>query len=348
MYSPTALIRIASSALAAALITATLVAARSGAQPTLRADSQGSVAIFFYPWYGTPAANGSYEHWAQRGAVPPVSIASNFYPARGVYSSTDASVLRAQMSDMATAGIDTVIVSWWGTGSVEDQRLPEVMAAARAAGLRVAIHLEPYTGRTPASAATDITRLEALGITDFYVYDSTQDDDAAWAAANASLTGVRVFADTALPGKAAAGGFAGFYTYDIYTYTGWSFDRLCAAAAKRGLVCAPSVGPGYDARRATGSPDIRPRYRGWTYDFMWRQAIRARAPVVTITSYNEWHEGTQIEPARYAGTAYDSYDGAWGLQGKPAQRAYLDRTAYWILRYRARLAGAAGTPATSQ
>ena len=30
---------------------------------------------------------------------------------------------------------------------------------------------------------------------------------------------------------------------------------------------------------------------------MWKAAIRAGADRVTITSYNEWHEGTQIEPA---------------------------------------------------
>ena len=67
---------------------------------------------------------------------------------------------------------------------------------------------------------------------------------------------------------------------------------------------------------------------------MWRAAIRARADVVTITSYNEWHEGTQIEPAVAVGRPYDSYDGAYGLNGRAAQRAYLDRTAYWASRYR--------------
>ncbi len=315
-----------------------LLAARSDAGLTRTAGSPASVAIFFYPWWGTPARNGAYQHWAQGGGDPPAAIASNYYPARGVYSSTDANVLRSQMADIASARIDTVIVSWWGAGSVEDARLPAVIAAARNAGLRVAVHIESYSGRTPASVAADVVRLVALGITDYYVYDSTLTADAQWADMNKSLAGVRLFADTALPGKAAAGGFAGMYTYDIYTYTGSSFARICASARRLGLACAPSVGPGYDARRATGDPNVRSRRNGATYDSMWRAAIAARTPVVTITSYNEWHEGTQIEPARDGRPGYDSYDGAWGHRGKAAQRAYLDRTAFWVGRYRTRLA----------
>ena len=63
-----------------------------------------------------------------------------------------------------------------------------------------------------------------------------------------------------------------------------------------------------------------------TYDGMWRTAIRAKPDLVTITSYNEWHEGTQIEPAREAavGTVVRR---RLGLHGVGAQRAYLDRTA---------------------
>ena len=60
------------------------------------------------------------------------------------------------------------------------------------------------------------------------------------------------------------------------------------------------------------------------------RAIRAAADVVTITSYNEWHEGTQIEPAKAGRCAVLSYDGAYGLVGRAAQRAYLDRTAMWV------------------
>jgi hypothetical protein len=65
---------------------------------------------------------------------------------------------------------------------------------------------------------------------------------------------------------------------------------------------------------------------------MWRAALGSGADNVTITSFNEWHEGTQIEPAvagRRAGYRYLSYDGAWGLRGAAAEGAYLVRTRYW-------------------
>ncbi len=338
MYGSAGLVRVAA-VLAATAGAAALVVASVGARPIDEASKRLSprVGIFFYPWYGTPARDGSYEHWGQHGVLPPSDIASSFYPARGIYSSTDPNVLRAQMTDIADARIGVVIVSWWGTGSPEDARLPAVIAAARPFGLRIAIHIEPYEGRTPETVAADVAKLRTLGITDFYVYDSSSAPDAAWAAVNRDLHGVRLFANTALPGKAEAGGFAGLYTYDVYEYDGSSFPRVCESARALRLLCAPSVGPGYDAR-VMGDPRIRPRADGVTYDGMWRSAIRARADLVTITSYNEWHEGTQIEPSAEAGVRYLSYDGAWGLFGKAAERAYLDRTSMWAGRYLAKVA----------
>jgi hypothetical protein len=315
---------------AAAGVAAALAVPTGGARPI--DDGPGpspEVAIFFYPWYGTPVRDGAFQHWSQHGTQPPSSIASSFYPARGIYSSSDPGVLRSQMEEIAGVRVGVVIVSWWGQGSVEDQRLPEVITTARSSGLDVAVHIEPYVGRTPETVAADVAKLHALGVTDFYVYDSSAYDDASWASVNRTLTGVRMFANTSLPGKAAAGGFAGLYTYDVYAYDGSSFPRMCASARKLHLVCAPSVGPGYDGR-AVGDARLRPRNDGATYDGMWRSALRAHADMVTITSYNEWHEGTQIEPAAVAGLQYESYDGAYSLHGKAAQRAYLDRTAWWI------------------
>lgn len=290
------------------------------------------VGIFFYPWFATPKSDGVYAHWQQGGNRPPARIGSNFYPARGTYSSADALVLDAQLREIATAGIGTVIASWWGRGSYEDQRLPAIVASARARGLAVAAHLEPYSGRTVASTEADIAYLRRQGISDFYVWASSDLPAGEWAAMNERLDGVRTFANTNLVGLAAAGGFDGIYTYDVLLFKGALFPRLCTQARRVGLLCAPSVGPGYDARRATADTRVRSRQNGRTYDSMWQGAVRARADVVTITSYNEWHEGTQIEPARAARRGYEGYDGAWGLRGRAAETAYLDRTAYWVGR----------------
>ena len=289
-------------------------------------------AIFYYPWYGTVARDGSYQHWAQNGHTPPADIASDFYPLRGAYSSDDPHILDAQMTEIAGTGVREVIVSWWGAGSREAARLPAVMKAARAHGLQVAVHLEPYDGRTIPSTAADIAALQSLGVTDFYVYHPMDFAAADWANLNAKLHGVRMFAETTLVGFAKKGSFAGVYSYDIRVTGADKFARLCTQAHIQQLLCLPSVGPGFSDRRATGNMDVKPRRRGATYDAMWSAAIRAGADGVTITSFNEWHEGTQIEPARRL-AGYKSYDGAWDLHRGRAARAYLTRTAYWTARF---------------
>ncbi|MGH3003565.1 MAG: alpha-mannosidase [Gaiellaceae bacterium] len=295
------------------------------------------VSVFYYPWYATTFHDGAYEHWSQRGHVPPDDIASSYYPARGLYSSSDTLVLAAQMDEIRGAGIGEIDVSWWGRGSPEDARLPAVLSAAHADGIAVAAHLEPYSGRTVASTVADVRYLSTYGIRTFYVYRAFDLPVADWAAAMGALHagGTTLFAQTALVGAASAAGFDGVYTYDILTYGGNTFRRLCAEAHARHLLCAPSVGPGYDARRGSGDPRLKLRRNGATYDAMWRAAIAAHADRITITSYNEWHEGTQIEPAAswplwHGRYRYLSYEGAWGLHGVDAQNAYLERTRYWV------------------
>ena len=115
--------------------------------------------------------DGDYAHWAQGGHSPPDDIASNYYPALGVYSSSSAAVLDAQMADVARAGINELAVSWWGKGSAEDQRLPAVIAAAGQRGIAVAVHLEPYRGRTRGEhGRRHRPTSRALGVRTFYLY----------------------------------------------------------------------------------------------------------------------------------------------------------------------------------
>src|SRR3989442_11157263 len=115
--------------------------------PAVARAAELRTAIFFYPWYSNVSHDGQYIHWTQGGHNPPFDIASRFFPVRGAYSSADPRVLRAQMRDIAVAGVGEVVSSWWGRGSPEDVRLPVVMRVAERRGLRVAVQLEPYPGR---------------------------------------------------------------------------------------------------------------------------------------------------------------------------------------------------------
>ena len=311
---------------------------------TAPARPQALVSIFYYPWYGTPAHDGTYEHWQQDWHLPPADIASNFYPARGLYSSGNPQVVATQMREIAGAGISEVVSSWWGWGSIEDERLPLVLEAAHKVGLAVAVQVEPSPGRSADSLFAAISHLASLGVTRYYVYQPFTDvNDADWTRLNSGLTDVQLLAQTVDAARAAADGFQGIYTYDVLRYGPSTLAGICARAREVHLLCAPSVGPGYDASRATGDPRVRSRRNGATYDSMWRAAIGAHPDIVTITSYNEWHEGTQIEPAREARLSrgrvlsrspvehftYQDYEGAYGLHSGAAATAYLARTAMW-------------------
>jgi len=298
------------------------------AMPAPARASLPHTAIFFYPWYSNMRHDGEYAHWTQGGHTPPFDLASAFFPMRGAYSSGDPRVLRAQMADIAAAGVDEVVSSWWGRGSLEDERLPAVIKAAKRRHLQVGVQLEPYVGRTIDSIAADLVYLRSLGLRDIYIYRTNDFAVEDWNRVTRQPMGLRLFGQTNRVGFAARAGFAGFYTYDILLYDGAKFDRFCTQARVMGILCAPSVGPGYEATAATGDSRVKPRLFGETYDSMWRAALSAGADLVTITSYNEWGEGTQIEPAGRGGR-YESYSGAYGLSGRGAARAYIKRTAYW-------------------
>ena len=85
----------------------------------------------------------------------------------------------------------------WGRASGDDARLTRIAAEAGRHALHVAVHLEPYHGRTPATVATDLLHLRAHGVTDVYVYDATHTPAAEWATVLTPVDGVRVFANTA-------------------------------------------------------------------------------------------------------------------------------------------------------
>jgi hypothetical protein len=330
-----------------------LVTVRTMAPAAAATPVSTNVQFFYYPWYGNPSVFGSYRHWPQAGVVPPDSISSNFYPVAGAYDSADPATVAQQMRWIAQAGVGTIVYSWWGQGSYEDSIVPIVMNQAAIYGIKVDWHIEPYTGRTAASVVSDINYINAhYGSSPafyrdaahgnkpaFYIFQSLFITD--WTALDAVTGANIVLAQTTDTSKVAH--FNGMYTYDGIaglTETGWAgVGAYCAA---HGMVWSPSVAPGYlDDRAVPGNttPTVD-RNNGATYDQEWTNAITpslgGNPNWVSITSFNEWHEGSQVEPATStppAGYGYLTYNGAYGQTGTAAQTAYLDRTRYWVSQF---------------
>ena len=129
----------------------------------------------------------------------------------------------------------------------------------------------------------------------------------------------------------------GFYTYFAatgFTYgsTPANWKKMQAWAERNGKVFIPCVGPGYiDTRvRPWNGSTTRDRGNGKYYDDMFGAAVASGAPYIGITSFNEWHEGTQIEPA-----VPFSCDAFTYLDYSPlAPDYYLTRTAYLISNWK--------------
>jgi hypothetical protein len=107
-------------------------------------------------------------------------------------------------------------------------------------------------------------------------------------------------------------GFDGIYSYfasESFSYgsSTSNWRSMCQFCHKFELLCVLSVGPGYNDSLIRPWNDHNSRARGTNpgvggayYDAMWNRALDAGSDVVSITSFNEWGEGTQIEPAAIA------------------------------------------------
>ncbi|KAG2442442.1 hypothetical protein HXX76_002528 [Chlamydomonas incerta] len=212
-----------------------------------------------------------------------------------------------------------------------DDRIEQVIREidATSSPVRVAFHLEPYEGRSKQSVYEDLVYLShkykdssavarVNGRILYYVYDSYRLPASDWAellALNAGPLSVRgTTADGFFLGlwlekddgdkNILPGGFDGFYTYfstEATSYASnpanWPDMQRWAQAHQRLFV--PSLGPGYhDGKiRPWNMAARREREGSDRYKRLWELAIDLGVHFVSITSYNEWGEGTQVEPA---------------------------------------------------
>ena len=222
-------------------------------------------------------------------------------------------------------------------GPPPDQVIPVLLDSALVHGIKVVLHIEPYKNRTPQSVRKDLVYIHAhysghsamyaihhktslSGRTRrplVYIYDSYLSPVHEWAkvlAADGELTirgkeydvvAIALLVEQKHAQSIVEGGFDGFYTYFAanrfsYGSTLQNWENLANFAKQKDLLFIPSFGPGYDDLqvRPWNKKTSQGRKGGEYYREGFAAALASRVGgMVSITSFNEWGEGTQIEPA---------------------------------------------------
>lgn len=330
-----------------------------GASPSLK------VAAFYYPWYGNPSTDYAWNHWDQNNHRPPQDIGSDYFPELGAYSSRDPQVVAQHMAWLRQAGVGVIITSWWGQGSNEDRAVPLLLQTAERYGIKVAFHIEPYGGRSAERLVDDIRYIyEKYGSSpaffrttasslyspgdqpkgmffvwsiEFKEFGQASVQANYWLSAmdeiHALPESTLVIANTLQGSWINGGHFDGLYNY-VTLHVNQDGGFNWARNMPPNSLYIPSVIPGNSARRV-GYPENTyvPRNDGATFAEQWTAALGTgvEPAMVTITSFNEWHEGSMIEPIAVgtddgAGNQYDDF-------GTLPPDGYLDLTREWIDTY---------------
>ncbi|KAM5165505.1 glycoprotein endo-alpha-1,2-mannosidase [Mantella aurantiaca] len=249
-------------------------------------------------------------------------------------------------------------------GIPSDDLVPHVLDMAHKYGLKVNFHIEPYKDRDDINLRDNIIYIvdkygnhpafyrhktnTGKNLPMFYIYDSYITSPDKWANLF-TASGSQSIRNTLYDGIFIAllveekhkydikrSGFDGLYTYfatNGFTYGSshqhWS--NLKDFCETNNLIFIPSVGPGYidTSIRPWNFKNTRNRINGKYYETALDAALLVRSSIVSITSFNEWHEGTQIEaavPKKNAQMKYEDY-----LPHKP--NIYLEITRKWSEKY---------------
>ncbi len=291
------------------------------------------VLAFYYGWYGNPQVSGRWLHWEQVDTVRQQIGSSTHYPLLGAYDSHDPKVIRQHCQWAREANLDGFILSWWSRGDFHDQGVPLMLDAARQHNLQVSIYYEivPVPGNPDSVVADWLYLLRQYGDHPawlkvdskpvIFVYGRAlgQLSLMQWASVLEQVNrqhkaGVCAIADQL--SKSAARIFDGIHTYNICDrLQGLPVDAVQAAveriyreplqiAGQLGRIACATIIPGYDDTRIR-QPGIRAeRFNGDSYRNQWQAVLTLNPDWVLITSFNEWHEGSEIEPSVEHGDRY--------------------------------------------
>lgn len=295
------------------------------------AAPQKKVLAFYYTWYGTPEVSGAWKHWNEAGHDPEVLLANNLpdsattnHPLK-LYDSNDPAVIKEHLSLAKWAGIDAFICSWWGIDDFTDRVFRKALDIAekeRGVPVKLTIYYE-------AVSRVAVDEVEAAIKDIMYILNEYSDSPAFFKVDDKPVLFIygramsqlgEKWKDVVREIKRAKKDkvlficdsldsrwldvFDGLHEYNPVGAVLAKTDmfkryKTCRDICKnKGKISCATVLPGYDDSNVRPtSPTIRLRDDGKLYKQLWEDAIKAGVDWVLICTFNEWHEGTEIEPS---------------------------------------------------
>ena len=299
-------------------------AALIGPGSTVGAQSpERLVLAFYYTWFDE-------NSWGAN-KVPDVP--------QQLYASRDRGVMGRHIDQARGAGIDAFVVSWYGPRTENNQtetNLRALLDEAAARGFRIAVDFEvtgPFYGGIGDVQAALATLLATHAQHPAYLRSDGKPVIFFWRQQHFNVGTWAAIRNAVDPGRGSVWIEEGvdvsplsvFDGHHLYSVT-WNppadmgstakkfAQRTRAAAAKLGVpkVYVATVMPGYDDRKTgRGNAFAVGREDGAYYARSWQAAINSAPDWIVITSFNEWPEGTYIEPSQAYGTKYLELTAQW-------------------------------------
>ncbi len=306
------------------------------AQPSARQPKTTSLLLAHYmPWFVANPTNNQWGwHWTMNHYHPDQitngrrEAASHYLPLVGLYDSNDPDLLECQVLLMKFAGIDGLLLDWYGTDDYLDYGINHrntlhMIATLKRAGLKYAIVYEDSTvpnlinaNRLPKTEAVahaqtllqwmqthwfvDDAYLKAGGspiLLDFgsgyyqsdqwnQIFATLPHPPAFYTESNLRAPAVGGF-DWPQPGKGAKNSFR---EMDRFYTAAKSWPEFIPVAFPRFYDIYEQAG----VQKSWGTIEDR---EGKTYEETLERALKSGASLIQLTTWNDWGEGTQIEPS---------------------------------------------------
>jgi hypothetical protein len=298
-------------------------------------ELNGMVLAFYYPWYTSPhGPSNQWNHWVNVTEDSIFDFAH--YPLHGTYDSNDVNVIRSHIAIAKQAGIDVFIVSWWGIGSYEEKPIGEILTLAEQMDLKITFYYESVRELTKDEIVDELTylfesysdhsailKVSGKPVVFVYAVPAYGRDPEFWLdvrnLVEENVGPVVLIGDT--NNEEYLHVFDGFHVYihlgeDVAGFYQGCIDRFeigvstmdnddlfnaAYSSEDIDMEVKPfllTVTPGFDATSWGRFEPYLDRLGGETYAGYWDAVEEIGPHSVLITSWNEWHEGTEIEPSR--------------------------------------------------